>query len=53
MDCEICKVEIPVFYLEKKSGGVVKDAKGKKRWVCSACQSKHLTKDELLKQLGK
>ncbi len=50
MKCEICKEKLEETFLHKPLGTVVKDAKGKKRWVCSACQ-KGKAKDEILEKL--
>lgn len=47
MKCAICKEKIEETFLKKLLGTVVKDAKGKKHWVCSACQ-KGKSKEELL-----
>jgi hypothetical protein len=47
MKCELCKQAIEETFLKKPLGTAVKDAKGKKRWVCSACQ-KGRTKQEIL-----
>ena len=51
MKCEICKQQIQETFLGKLIGGAVKDAKGKKHFVCAACQQKYRTKEELLKAL--
>ena len=51
MKCEICGSKMAETFLEKAVGTVVKDAKGKKHWVCSACQSKLKAKDALLANL--
>jgi len=52
MKCEICKVEIKTMYLEKPLATVVKDAKGKKHWVCNECQSKFQKKEEQLAKIS-
>jgi len=49
--CELCKEKIPETFLNKPLGTVIKDAKGKKHWVCSACQ-KGKTKEQLLGALN-
>jgi len=40
MKCELCKKEIEETFLKKIVGTVVKDKKGKKHYVCAACQNK-------------
>lgn len=53
MKCEICKEQLPMQYLDKPLGTVVKDQKGKKRWICNSCQAKfHNDKTVLLRQIG-
>ena len=37
--CAICNSPIEVIFLEKINGTYLRDKKGKKRAVCSACQS--------------
>lgn len=39
--CASCNHPIEVVFLEKISGTYLRDRKGKKRAVCSACQSSH------------
>lgn len=51
MKCDICKNKIEETFLEKMLGSYVKDAKGKKHLVCSECQKKFKTKEEILKQI--
>jgi hypothetical protein len=51
MKCSICKKKISKTFLEKPIGTYVKDAKGKKHVICSECQQKFASKEELLKQL--
>jgi hypothetical protein len=51
MKCEICKKKIPETFLKKPLGTYVKDKKGKKHTVCSECQSKLKSKEELLEKL--
>ncbi len=51
MKCDICKNKIEETFLEKMLGSYVKDAKGKKHLICSECQKKFKTKEEMLKQL--
>jgi len=51
MKCEICKKNIENTFLKKILGTVIKDAKGKKHTVCSECQKKLKTKEEILKNL--
>ena len=50
MKCELCKERLDVTFLAKPVGTAVKDAKGKQRWVCAACQ-RGKTKEELLNAL--
>ncbi|MEK6960878.1 MAG: hypothetical protein AABX47_06920 [Nanoarchaeota archaeon] len=53
MKCEICREAILTQYLEKPLGTVVKGPKGKKHWICNACQGKfHNDKAVMLRQLG-
>ncbi|MBS3109333.1 hypothetical protein J4227_02295 [Candidatus Woesearchaeota archaeon] len=40
MKCAICKTEIQETFLKKPVGTFIKDKKGKKHLVCSACQKK-------------
>ncbi|MBN1543993.1 hypothetical protein JW898_00860 [Candidatus Woesearchaeota archaeon] len=49
MKCEICKKKIGETFLDKPVGTYVKDGKGKKHTVCSECQRKFRSKEELLK----
>jgi hypothetical protein len=49
MKCDICKNKIEETFLEKMLGSYVKDAKGKKHLICSECQKKFKTKEEMLK----
>ncbi len=51
MKCEICGKKIEETFLNKIIGTIVKDEKGKKHTVCNECESKFLTKAELLKNL--
>ena len=51
MKCEICKKKIAETFLNKMLGSYVKDEKGKKHSVCSECQGKFKTKQEILKSL--
>ena len=51
MKCAICKKTISETFLRKLIGGYVKDKKGKKHAVCSNCQSKLGTKEQILKKL--
>lgn len=51
MKCEICKKKIEETFLKKIIGSVIKDEKGKKHNICSDCQKKFKTKDEILKNL--
>ncbi|MBI4439734.1 hypothetical protein HY638_02070 [Candidatus Woesearchaeota archaeon] len=51
MKCEICKEKVQETFLGKIIGGIVKDAKGKKRTVCNNCQKKFRTKEEILSHI--
>ena len=51
MKCDICKKTINETFLRKLIGTYVKDKKGKKHAVCSECQGKLKSKDELLTKL--
>lgn len=51
MKCEICSKNIEEIFLKKIIGSVVKDKEGKKHYICSECQRKFKTKEEILKQL--
>jgi len=53
MKCELCKNDIQTQYLEKMIGTVVKDAKGKKHFICASCQKENQSKQKLLDQLTK
>lgn len=50
--CEICKNRIQETFLEKMIGTVVKDAKGRKHFICFECQKKFSKKDDILKQIA-
>lgn len=51
MKCEVCKKNAEETFLKKKLGAYVKDEKGKMHFICSACQAKLPTKEDLLKQI--
>jgi len=51
MKCEICGNNIEETFLKKIIGSVVKDEKGKKHYICSECQKKFKTKEEIIKNL--
>lgn len=51
MKCEICGSRIESTFLSKILGGYVKDSKGKKHAVCSACQKKFQSKEEILSNI--
>lgn len=51
MKCEICKSKIDETFLEKPIGTYIKDEKGKKHTICSSCQKKFKTKEEILTKL--
>lgn len=51
MKCGICKEKVQEIFLKKIVGTYIKDAKGKKRVVCFACQKKFPVKEKLLEQL--
>ena len=39
--CAICDAPLEVIFLEKINGTYLRDAKGKKKAVCSVCQKNH------------
>jgi len=39
MKCDICGAKIETTFLNKPIGTYVKDAKGKKKMACPACQT--------------
>jgi hypothetical protein len=39
--CAICNNPIEVIFLDKINGTYLRDAKGKKKVVCSTCQKNH------------
>jgi len=43
MKCEICGKKIETTFLNKIVGTRIRDAKGKKKLVCSECQKKYTT----------
>jgi len=51
MKCELCRQEIQTTFLDKVKGTYIKDEKGKKHLVCSACQAKAESKEELISKL--
>lgn len=51
MKCEICKNKIPEIFLKKILGTVIKDEKGKKHFICSDCQKKYPSKEEVMENL--
>lgn len=51
MKCEICKSNIDKNFLNKLFGTYIKDKKGKKHVVCSECQKKLSTKEQILTKL--
>ncbi|MBU2561894.1 MAG: hypothetical protein KKD17_06365 [Nanoarchaeota archaeon] len=51
MKCEICKKKIGETFLSKPIGTCVKDKKGKKHTVCSECQKRFRSKEEVLKNI--
>ena len=48
--CAVCGAEIETIFLEKINGTYLRDKKGKKRVVCSACQHAN-SLDDLRKKL--
>jgi len=50
MDCDICSSGVERTFLNKLVGGFVK-VNGKKRVVCSSCQSKFRSKSDIVKEL--
>ncbi len=53
MKCEICGKKITKNLLNKINGTYVKDENGKLHVVCSDCQRKYKTKEELIKAIMK
>lgn len=52
MKCEICKKKIDETFLKKIVGTQIKDAKGKRHFICNECQQKfNNDKEEMLKKL--
>ncbi|HIJ11280.1 TPA: hypothetical protein HA278_04445 [Candidatus Woesearchaeota archaeon] len=50
--CSICKEKLQELFLEKVKGTIVKKPGESKQYtVCSDCQKKFKTKDELLQNL--
>jgi len=50
MKCDICGKKIELTFLNKMIGTSMRDAKKKKRNVCSECQKKY-SKEELITKL--
>lgn len=50
MDCDICSSNVEKTFLGKLVGSFVK-INGKKRVVCSSCQSRLKSKEEMTKSL--
>ncbi len=53
MKCEICEEKIGEIFLKKILGTCIKDAAGKKHFICFECQKKLKSKEETLKQIQK
>ncbi len=51
MKCDICKKKIEQNFLNKPFGTIIKDAKGKRRNVCTECQKQYKTKEAFLEKL--
>jgi len=51
MKCEICGSKIKYTFLKKIKGAYVKDENGKLHTICSLCQKKFSSKDEILENL--
>ena len=49
MKCDICRKKIEETFLKKIVGTMVKDAKGKKHFVCPDFQQKHKKEDRIKK----
>ncbi|MBU0470135.1 MAG: hypothetical protein KKA62_01540 [Nanoarchaeota archaeon] len=50
--CSICNNKVEKLFLEKLDGTIIKKAGSKKQYlVCSACQKKFPTKEELLQKI--
>jgi hypothetical protein len=50
--CEICRKKIPETFLRKIIGTHIRDKNGKQHIICSECQKKFKTKEEILKNLS-
>ena len=51
--CSVCSEEIPVLFLEKLRGTIIKKAGSNKQYpICFSCQKKFQTKEELLNQIS-
>lgn len=50
MDCEICKNKIAETFLKKILGTAIKKD-GKKHYICSQCQAKFTSKEDMLKNI--
>ncbi len=48
--CDLCKEKLQQTFLNKNLGTMLKDAKGKKHWICKNCQ-KGKSKEEMLTAL--
>ncbi len=51
MKCEICKKKIAEMFLGKIKGTIIKDAKGKKHYICFECQKNMGSKEKILEKL--
>ena len=45
MKCDICSKKIETTFLNKIVGTVIKNSKGKKKYVCDICQKKYSKED--------
>ena len=51
MKCELCRQDIQETFLRKMLGTVIKDAKGKKHYLCQSCQRQYKDKEDIIKKL--
>ncbi|HLD06320.1 MAG TPA: hypothetical protein VJC16_02180 [Candidatus Nanoarchaeia archaeon] len=51
MKCELCRQDIQETFLRKMLGTVIKDAKGKKHYLCQSCQRESQDKQKILARL--
>ncbi|MBD3249870.1 hypothetical protein GF336_07525 [Candidatus Woesearchaeota archaeon] len=52
MKCAICSKNIKETFLKKPLGTIIKDEKGKQHYICSECQKRLNTKENILKEIS-